>query len=122
MGAAKQAAPLIINRKGQSQKMTIPKQVLVGLDDVVTHLTGQNTGGRQFEVRRREIDVREIRERLSMTQKEFAVRFGFSLKTLQNWEQGIREPEGPARSYLAVIKYDPSAVIAALFEEARSEK
>ncbi|MBI4357039.1 MAG: DNA-binding protein [Gammaproteobacteria bacterium] len=46
----------------------------------------------------------------------FALRFVFSLRTLEKWEQGIREPEGPARAYLMVIAYNPKIVEKALFK------
>jgi len=61
-----------------------------------------------------EIDVNAIRSKLSMTQQEFAGRFGFSIKTLQHWEQKQRVPEGPTRAYLLVIDRDPQAVQRAL--------
>lgn len=59
-------------------------------------------------------DVRAIRDRLAMTQEQFAEAFGFSLHTLRHWEQGRRAPEGPARAYLVVIDRDPAAVRRAL--------
>ena len=61
-----------------------------------------------------EIDVKAIRTKLGMTQLEFASRFGFSIKTLQQWEQKQRVPEGPTRAYLFVIDRDPQAVQRAL--------
>jgi putative transcriptional regulator len=61
-----------------------------------------------------EINVKAIRSRLAMTQQEFAGRFGFSINTLRHWEQGVRQPEGPARAYLLVIDRDPQAVQKAL--------
>jgi putative transcriptional regulator len=61
-----------------------------------------------------DIDVKAIRTRLSMTQEEFAGRFGFSINTLRHWEQGRRVPEGPTRAYLLVIDRDPKAVQKAL--------
>jgi putative transcriptional regulator len=39
---------------------------------------------------------------------------GVSLSTLQNWEQGRRQPEGPARALLKVASVNPRAVAAAL--------
>ena len=60
------------------------------------------------------IDVKAIRQRLEMTQEEFAGRFGFSVNTLRHWEQGSRRPEGPTRAYLRVIEKSPQAVQAAL--------
>jgi putative transcriptional regulator len=60
------------------------------------------------------VDVRATREKLGLTQEEFAGRFGFSINTLRHWEQGKRTPEGPARAYLLVIDRAPEAVSKAL--------
>lgn len=60
------------------------------------------------------IDVKAIRQRMAMTQEEFAGRFGFSVSTLCHWEQGSRQPEGPTRAYLVVIERSPKAVQSAL--------
>jgi putative transcriptional regulator len=60
------------------------------------------------------VNVRAIRTKLGMTQEEFAGRFGFSIDTLRHWEQGKRQPEGPARAYLVVIDRQPKAVQKAL--------
>jgi len=60
------------------------------------------------------IDVKGIREGLGLTQQEFAFRYRISPRTLQKWEQGVRTPEGPARTYLIVIKNAPEAVAQAL--------
>lgn len=62
----------------------------------------------------REIDVRAIRDKLGMTQEEFARQFGFSVNTLRHWEQGRRVPEGSARAYMLVIDRAPKAVQKAL--------
>jgi putative transcriptional regulator len=60
------------------------------------------------------VDVKAIRAKLGFTQEEFARRFGFNLNTLRHWEQGMRQPEGPARAYLLVIDRAPKAVQDAL--------
>ncbi len=60
------------------------------------------------------VDVKAIRKKLALTQREFAARFGFSINTLRHWEQGEREPEGPTRAYLLVIDRAPAAVQRAL--------
>lgn len=57
-----------------------------------------------------EIDVREIRSALKLSQEEFAGRFGFPVATLRNWEQGRREPEGPAKFLLRLIKKYPKLI------------
>jgi putative transcriptional regulator len=61
-----------------------------------------------------ETDVRALRERLGLSQSDFAALFGFNVRSLQDWEQGRRRPEIPIRAYLAVIQRDPQAVIRAL--------
>ncbi|MGP8246315.1 MAG: helix-turn-helix domain-containing protein [Bryobacteraceae bacterium] len=60
------------------------------------------------------VDVRKLRARMGLSQTQFAARFGFSLDSIQNWEQGHRQPEGPARTLLVVIAKNPKAVEAAL--------
>ncbi len=52
--------------------------------------------------------------RQGLTQMEFARRFGLNIHTLRQWEQGLRDPEGPARTYLHVIDTIPDAVARAL--------
>ena len=59
-------------------------------------------------------DVRAIRAKLRKSQSEFAVMIGVSISTLQNWEQGRRVPEGPARALLRVAEKNPKAVAEAL--------
>jgi putative transcriptional regulator len=58
--------------------------------------------------------LRHVRERMGLTQAAFAARFGFALGTLRQWEQGRRQPEGPARTLLQVIAREPDAVRRAL--------
>jgi len=60
------------------------------------------------------VDVRAIRRKLGLSQSAFAARFGFSPRTIQEWEQGRRQPEGAARAFLAVIGYAPDVVNKAL--------
>jgi len=67
-----------------------------------------------------EIDVKAIREKVEMSQEEFAQRFGFSKRTLQHWEQGLRVPTGPARTFLTVIAREPEAVRRALMEASKT--
>ena len=59
-------------------------------------------------------DVRAIRRKLDKSQSEFALMIGVSISTLQNWEQGRRKPEGPARALLKVAAENPNAVAQAL--------
>lgn len=60
------------------------------------------------------VDVKTLRERLELTQEQFADRFGLELDAVRNWEYGRREPDAAARSYLTVIDRAPEAVQQAL--------
>jgi putative transcriptional regulator len=55
-------------------------------------------------------NVRAIRNSLSLTQEEFARRFGLPLGTIRDWEQGAHHPDRAAQVLLAVIARDPESV------------
>jgi putative transcriptional regulator len=61
-----------------------------------------------------DLDVRAIRAKTKLSQTSFATRFGFSVRTLQEWEQRREVPTGAARALLRVIAHDPGAVERAL--------
>lgn len=58
--------------------------------------------------------IRALRARLGLSQQAFAARYGFSVETIRNYEQGHRRPTGPARVLLRVIAAEPEAVARAL--------
>jgi putative transcriptional regulator len=64
--------------------------------------------------RYRPVDIKRIRNRLHVSQSQFSLMIGVSRSTLQNWEQGRREPEGPAKALLRVVDKNPEAVLEAL--------
>jgi DNA-binding transcriptional regulator YiaG len=59
-------------------------------------------------------DIKKIREKLRVSQAEFAQRFFLELDTLQNWEQGRHQPDAPTRLLLKIIEMRPEVVDAAL--------
>ena len=71
-------------------------------------LRGERTPSRQFIIDG--TDVKRIRTNYNLSQGEFATLLGISVATLQNWEQGRRTPEGPARILLQVAAKHPDAV------------
>jgi len=73
---------------------------------------GKKKPNRIFEIDAPEIKM--IRKSLNVSQSEFAMMIGVSVRTLQNWEQGRRKPEGPAKALLHVASKNPKAVIEAL--------
>ena len=74
--------------------------------------SGRRAPSRIYEIKPPEI--RFVRERLDVSQGEFAVMIGVSTRTLQNWEQGRRRPEGPAKALLTIASRNPAAVLDAL--------
>ncbi len=59
-------------------------------------------------------EIRALRAKLNLSQSQFAKRFGFNLKTLQDFEQGRSTPGGSTRILLSVIEHMPSAVSGAI--------
>ena len=68
----------------------------------------------QLSRMRRVPNPQEIRQRLGLTQREFAKLFQIALGTLRDWEQGARRPDSAAKAYLRVIQENPNAVLEAL--------
>jgi len=62
-------------------------------------------------------EIKTVREKLNVSQNDFALMIGVSVRTLQNWEQGRRKPEGPAKALLRVAARNPNAVFDALHAE-----
>lgn len=56
------------------------------------------------------VNIRAVRERLALSQDEFALEFGLDVATLRNWEQGRSEPDRASRTVLWTIALDPDAV------------
>ena len=48
-----------------------------------------------------------IRAKLHMSQSAFAGLLGVSMRTLQDWEQGRRNPQGPAIALLRIAEQHP---------------
>ena len=90
-------------------------KIVAGLREAISYAKGAPANVRitRYQVPDN-IDVKKLREDLGMSQAEFALRFGFSLGTLRQWEQGRRYPDGAARVLLTVISHSPDAVKEAL--------
>jgi putative transcriptional regulator len=58
--------------------------------------------------------IAAVRSRLGLSQSQFARAIGISLDTLQNWEQGRRQPTGPAKVLLKVAAKHPEVVLEAV--------
>lgn len=56
--------------------------------------------------------VIEARKKTGLSQSQFAALMGVSVRTLQGWEQGRKQPSGAARTLLAIASTNPKAVLA----------
>ena len=94
---------------------TAGDELIQGMKNAVAHARGKKPAVRETRVAiPAKVNIAAIRRKLGLTQHAFALRFGFSVKNIRNWEQGIRQPEGSARAYLLVIERRPDAVEEAL--------
>jgi putative transcriptional regulator len=59
-------------------------------------------------------EVKAIRERLDLSQTEFAKLIQVNVRTLQNWEQGRRYPTGPAAALLKLVNGAPEVAMKVL--------
>ena len=57
------------------------------------------------------LDVRIIRQKIGLSQEEFAQHFGVNKRTVQDWEQGRRVPSGAARTLLMIAAKNPKALL-----------
>ena len=75
-------------------------EILQGIEEVKIGKTGRRyTAASSMIIR--------ARERSGLSQSEFAGLFGVSVRTLQDWEQGRREPSGAAKTLLKVAERYP---------------
>jgi len=107
--------------KGKSKRTAfqgdtpLGKQIIQGLRLAVRHAKGEVGLPTRFVEAPDFVNVKAIREKSGLTQTEFARRYGISPRSLQEWEQGRRQPEGAVRAYLMVIDRNPQAVEGALW-------
>jgi putative transcriptional regulator len=90
------------------------EKIMAGLEDALDYADGDSSRGTAHAVKVADVDITQLREKLGLSQDRFAALFGLSPRTVRNWEQGIRHPEGPARILLQVIDREPEAVMRAL--------
>jgi len=56
-------------------------------------------------------EIKKIRTKLKMSQKEFSIRFGIPITTIRHWEQGRRQPDHAAMAFFKVLKESPEAAL-----------
>jgi DNA-binding transcriptional regulator YiaG len=88
-------------------------------DDASTLISEfSDLGVKAYPIMPPQVDAKQVRERLGLTQAEFALRFCLELDTVQNWEQGRYRPDPAAQLLLSIIETDPKFVDSVLAKRA----
>ncbi len=85
-------------------KRNIGKEILDGIREI------KAGKGKRFTVKLPD-NVKDVREKMKLSQSAFAALLGVSVRTLQDWEQGRRKPSGPALALLRVAVKNPRALV-----------
>lgn len=93
------------SRAGDVMEKKMFDALVESIEEMGAYLRGEAQPARVTVVG--EPDPRAIRAKLGMTQEEFAAALGISVKTLRNWEQGRRDPSGPAMRLLRIAERNP---------------
>ena len=93
-----------------SQPHDKEKNALGELKVTVTYVGSGKSAGRKPRVKVPPVNVSALRAKTGLSQLEFAQSIGVPKGTLLNWEQGRREPTGPAQVLLAILAKKPSLV------------
>ncbi len=90
---------------------TLGEELIEALGEVIAHQTGsRQLESRVVKVAPRSVDVAAIRRQSGLSQRDFADRYGFSVRAIQDWEQNRRVPERSARILLKIIEKSPEVV------------
>lgn len=79
------------------------EEILQGIKNIKAGKIGRHFTPKAFSIVR-------VREKAGLSQAEFAELLGVSVRTLQDWEQGKREPSGAARTLLKVAERHPEVL------------
>jgi putative transcriptional regulator len=101
-------------------KVGVGPLILQGTHEARDHKRGRRAGARitrskvtvrGVEVvappRYRDVDIRRVRQRLSLSQAVFAKLIGASVSTVRAWERGAREPSDMARRLIELADREP---------------
>lgn len=97
-------------RRAVKKHPTVGKRIIEGLEQAVAWRVANNNRARVTLVHVSDIDVRELLQKMGLSQAQFATKFGLSPATLRNWEQGRARPDAPTRVLLADIAKHPEAL------------
>jgi putative transcriptional regulator len=78
-------------------EQTLGHELIEAMGEVVAHQKGSlKLKERVVRIAPKSVDVAAIRHRLGLSQRDFADRYGFGVRAVQDWEQHRRVPERSA--------------------------
>ena len=96
--------------KGGREHSEVGASIIRGLNEAIAYAKGEDIEVKAHTIHVPVINPKEVRQSMQLSQADFALKYGFSLATVRNWEQGRRAPELPAKILLAVIAKHPEVV------------
>jgi len=84
-------------------------EILEGIREIKAYKAGK------IDLKTREFkepsSPKAIRSKLNLSQADFATLMGLSPRTIQDWEQGRRQPKGPAKTLLRIAEQHPEVFL-----------
>ena len=90
-------------------KRDIGLEILEGIQDIKAYKAQQKT--LRTHILKAPSPPKEIRMKLKLSQSAFAGLMGLNLRTVQDWEQGRRNPSGPALALLRIAEQKPEVFV-----------
>ena len=84
-------------------KRDVWREVLDGIDEI-------KAGGGKRDVVAPKTEVAKARIKTGLSQSQFAALMGVSKRTLEQWEQGRREPSGAAKTLIRIADLRPEVL------------
>ena len=100
--------------KTTAKTETVGASIIRGMKEAIAYQRGELKARTTTYTIPGPVDVKAIRESLGLSQAQFAARYSFSPRTLQQWEQCRAKPDTATRAYLTVIERNHKAVERAL--------
>jgi len=98
----------------QSRKKAADAEARVFQRDLLRSVKEMNAGKAASKTKVKVPPVVSARHASGLSQAEFASVLGISVRTLQKWEQGEREPSGAAKSLIRIAQRHPQVLVDAM--------
>ncbi|QSH91573.1 helix-turn-helix domain-containing protein [Treponema medium] len=92
-------------------EVNVFESIINGLSESLEYAKGQSNKARKISVTVADLpsyrckEIKQIRETLNLTQKNFAFVLGVSPKTVEAWEAGRNVPQGMAQRFLQMLQF-----------------